>query len=271
MLSFYRDRLNKLVCGYNNEIIDTPADISIYITSYTESTDKLIFDQVASDKRIKNFESGMQMKWFHLYKFEIFMDEFTAKIIDCANNINEYQIQYKSSSVNNNDTIQIFNTNQIGEQGLAFIDIEIEIPALIGSFQVEAMNNKNKCIMRGGFISIPIPTSNLLFAKKNVVHKYFEKNIDTTGQGYVTIHEWIDVMKKIKGFKDLDEWEMKRIFYYIMYLKDDIDEMGKMSKNDFYGFLSVDMDTYCQVYKQFVKILQKQEPELLDDFLGWMS
>ena len=268
-LSFYKKRLNKLVCGYNRKIINTPNDISLCILAYAQTTDQLFFNKISASRKAFSDVGMIGEEWRDVQRFEIYLNEFTAKVIDYSNNIHKYKIQYKTGT---------FHTNQIGKQGLAFIETQIKSSPSVNiinySFQAEAINNANVSIMKSGWITTQVRRSWTFSARGWVAHEFFARNIDKKGKGFINIKEWIDILNEIEGFNELNDWEMKRIFYFIMYLKDVEQNMifiDLMEKKDFYGFLLFNVDTYCGLYQKFINILKDKEPDLMDGLIGWLQ
>ena len=256
MAALYQDRLNKLIFGYNNKIVNTPNDISMCIIAYTKSKDNLIVNEIISQWEFNTTTCTL----------EIYLDEFTAKVLDASNKIDKYQIEYKSLS-NNSVT-----TNEIGEQGLAFICFKLKrdfSSAVETKFyaRVQALNGNDECILQSGWMNLGAGDGAEQLAQQDIAYKYFEENIDKNGKGSVNINEWIDVLTGIKGFDDFNVWEMKCIFYLIMYLKRKATNTKKneeMNQQDFFRFLREDESFgYKHVYREFMNVLLDEVPDLM--------
>ena len=274
MASLYQDRLNKLVYGYNNQIVDLPNDVSKCILAFTQKKKELILNQVKSTTMTKLNKSNMvNFQWFIICSLEIYLDEFTAKVIDYSNNIDKYRVEYKCN--NSTSTIDSSCTNKIGEQGLAFITLQTHLTDFnaesTDSYRVHAVNANNNCILQSQWMTYNRNFGSVAWAKQNIAYKYFKENIDINGKGYVNINEWIDALTKIEGFDGFNVWEMKRIFHFVMHLRKNMldtnhmEVMKQMDKQDFYEFVRKDADKYNAIYKRFIDVLQDKNPNLFDD------
>ena len=259
MASLYKDRLNKLVYGYNRKITDTPMEISMCILAYADVKCKLIVNEIASRIEVAgNIGPGMKLREIHT--MEIYLDEFAARIIDYNHDtsIDHYQVEYESTS-NDNDDIMKTQINQIEERGLAFIEIKLEEPITFPS-RLQAVNSNKECIMTiewkkfGGHIQTNEYNVRI---SRDVAYKYFKR----FGQKHVDINKWIVTLSEMEDFKKFGVWEMKRIFYFTMYLKekgilDSGEEMRRMQKTDFHTLLCFHFNNYT--YNEFVNIFIEQ-------------
>ena len=255
--TFFQERLNKLVYGYNNEIVATPNDIATCIISYLQEDKEITFRKVAA---IKMYSSDK-------YTFEIYLSDFLAKVIDYSRNIKKYEIKYISSM----KSFESLNdsTDKINERGLAFIDIETQPKPGYSSFSVQAMNEDDECIAESGWIKVaPVLGSWQSQYSTQVVDKYFEDTIDKTGNGYVTMDEWVAVLNEMEEFNEFDVWEKKKMFYFQMYRKlkyafvnDGIRK--EMDKFDFFAFVATeDLDGYDERYQKFIYVFKNGMPDL---------
>ena len=271
--------MNKLVYGYNNRIINTPNDISMCIIAFTQSQDALFLNEIKTNMitKINNSPTGGRPLWFQVCSIELYLDEFTAKLINFAHNIDKYRVEYKSKSL-----VDSVSTNEIGEQGLAFIIIETKQQGYFDevdySYRAQAVDDNNNCILQSQWITHKSFLVSPGWIQEEVVNKYFKENIDVNGKGYIGINEWIDSFTRTGGFDEFSVWEMKRIFYYIMHLQknshntNEMKVLGQMDAKDFHLFLRNDPDKYNQIYKKFIDVLKDKVPNLFDDsFLGWIE
>ena len=117
--------------------------------------------------------------------------------------------------------------------------------------------------MKSEWVDCAINVNSSLLANQDVAKTYFETNIDEFGEGSVNITEWIAALSKMEIFNEFDVWEMKRIFYVIMFSVGNDGDMLRMDKKDFGRFFSDDLNVYQQIYRKFIKILEDEIPDLI--------
>ena len=281
-LPVYQDRLNKLVYGYiNNQIIDTPQDISYYITKYLYNVndDKLIFQKVCDGKIATDKEDNDYMKLE--IEMEIFMDEFVSKVVN-PSHIKYYQVDYKciehEQSTDILVTIEIEHRKSLitkiiyPQNGIAFINIPSSIiKSLFFSLQVLAMGDNDNILIKSDWINFeqyPHRIPLILTSNPVSANKYFDTCIDTENNGFLELDDWVCALTKINELNVFEMNEMKRIFYYMIHIggNDANNGIFEIDRTDFYEFIvcrDCDIsDKYYGVYNRFINIVRSKIPNL---------
>ena len=191
--SLYEDRLNKLVYGHNNKLIDVPDDVSNCIINFIFSSEhnKIMLQTVVS--------SLLRIE------IEIFMDEFIAKVIDYSS-IKQYQIESKftpKAELPNflgnycflrNCAMETIPSQRIYQDGISFIYIPFPLMYKSYSLQVTAIDNDDNIMMTSEWLKIgkQDPSFSQTFnGTATTTNTYFDKFVDVNNRGSVGIHEWI--------------------------------------------------------------------------------
>ena len=200
MASVFKDRLNKLVSGYN-KIADTPSDVMSMVESLL-----CIEDTIELKQRI--YPDG----------YELLIDKFVANVIG-TDNIAKYQGYYYEGYARSNPIefdVQFCKLLELDNQYVAFTEYE-KFGSRLQNVQFRALDEGGQILIASKWFQLYHRAREEWFQlNENQVKSYFDAKFDINNNGFINMDQWASRMQEIDEDDQFSVNGLKKVFHFIL-------------------------------------------------------